>query len=284
MSDLVDLRKEVASRVELLVEFRNDLAAWFNSDDAESDALRTRINRSIRAVRDILQETGCLKSIVIAPPPAIGGPVQRVDPLASVFQSFYGMSLIPNIIDMVEECIGVVESPAYLEKLALGSAGSETTGAEHARGLQRLLHVCGRFPRVARQLQERHDGRSAHTVEDEYDVQDLMHALLRIDFDDVRAEEWSPSYAAGASRIDFLLKRERIVLEIKKTRPSLKARELADQLMVDIARYARHPDCEALVCFVYDPELRIGNPAALEDDLSGTREGRDVRVIIAPTA
>ena len=42
-------------------------------------------------------------------------------------------------------------------------------------------------------------------MEDEYDVQDLFHALLTIYFEDIRKEEWSPSYAGGASRMDFLL-------------------------------------------------------------------------------
>jgi hypothetical protein len=32
-------------------------------------------------------------------------------------------------------------------------------------------------------------------LKDEYDVQDLLYALLRIFFDDVRPEEWTPSFA-----------------------------------------------------------------------------------------
>lgn len=43
-------------------------------------------------------------------------------------------------------------------------------------------------------------------LEDEYDVQDLPHALLLLYFDDVRAEEWTPSYAGKSARMDFLLK------------------------------------------------------------------------------
>jgi len=45
--------------------------------------------------------------------------------------------------------------------------------------------------------------------------------------------------------------------------------------MIDIARYAAHPDCGTLVSFIYDPEHRIKNPVALERDLSGAaRRGR----------
>ena len=37
---------------------------------------------------------------------------------------------------------------------------------------------------IARQLRERHDNRATLETEDEYDVQDLVHALLRWDFND----------------------------------------------------------------------------------------------------
>ena len=53
-------------------------------------------------------------------------------------------------------------------------------------------------------------------VQDEYDVQDLFHALLHIHFEDIRPEEWAPSFAGASSRMDFLLKQEQIIIEIKK--------------------------------------------------------------------
>ena len=82
--------------------------------------------------------------------------------------------------------------------------------------------------------------------------------------------------------VDFLLKRENIVIEIKKTRSSLGAKEIGDQLIIDIGRYKKHPACRTLVCFVYDPEFRIGNPAELEDDLSGQQDTMDVHVVVSP--
>ena len=82
--------------------------------------------------------------------------------------------------------------------------------------------------------------------------------------------------------MDFLLKLEQIVIEAKKTRSGLGARELGEQLIVDIQKYKQHPDCRTLVCFVYDPEGRIANPRGIENDLSGDKDGLTVRVIIAP--
>lgn len=142
--------------------------------------------------------------------------------------------------------------------------------------------LCNRFPVVVSQLRDRHGDRPTLDVSDEYDVQDLMHALLRIFFEDVRVEEWTPSYAGGSSRMDVLLAVEGIVVETKKTRPGLAARQLGSELIDDIARYRAHPNCKQLVCFVYDPEGRIANPRGLERDLSRQEEGFTVKVVIAP--
>jgi len=130
-----------------------------------------------------------------------------------------------------------------------------------------LEQLCERFHLVARQLRSRRESRPTLDVHDEYDVQDLLHALLFIHFEDVRTEEWTSSYAGKSSRVDFLLKREQIVVEVKKTRDGLGAKEVGNQLLEDIARYQSHPDCKALVCFVYDPEGLVANPRGLENDL-----------------
>lgn len=148
--------------------------------------------------------------------------------------------------------------------------------------LSLVERICLRFHGVARQLRARHADRSTIEIEDEYDVQDLLHALLRLHFDDVRPEEWTPSYAGESARVDFLLKREKVIIEVKKTRQSMSTSDLGAQLLVDIARYQHHPDCSTLVCFVYDPEGRIGNPVGLERDLESQPGSLKVRAIVGP--
>jgi hypothetical protein len=142
--------------------------------------------------------------------------------------------------------------------------------------------LCNRFHLVARQLRSRHQNKPTLEVEDEYDVQDLLHALLQMNFDDIRPEEWTPSYAGSSSRMDFLLKQEQIVIEAKKTRKNLGAKEVGEHLIIDIKKYRNHPDCKLLICFVYDPEGRIANPRGIENDLNKDHEGLKVLVIIAP--
>jgi REase_DpnII-MboI len=145
-----------------------------------------------------------------------------------------------------------------------------------------VVRLADRLHAVARQLRQRREARPTLDVGDEYDLQDLFHALLTIHFDDIRKEEWSPSYAGGASRMDFLLPEIEAVVELKKSRPSMTAKGLGDQLIIDIARYKMHPMCRTLYCLVYDPEGRIGNPRGVENDLNTDSGEIAVRVMILP--
>lgn len=182
---------------------------------------------------------------------------------------------------------------AALLSVAMTSAIERTLSSAHEERWQldrskrdtiALLHVlCRRFPLFARELAQRHGGRPGFAINDEYDVQDAIHALLRLHFDDVRPEEHVPSYGGSRSRLDFLLKRERTVIETKMTRNGLGQRKLVEELTIDKAHYRQHPDCEALVCFVYDPDGRVDNPAALETDLAGTEAGLTTTIVVAPT-
>jgi hypothetical protein len=143
--------------------------------------------------------------------------------------------------------------------------------------------ICSRFHLAAKQLQERHDHRSTLEIKDEYDVQDLLHVLLRVHYDDIRPEEWTPSYAGSASRMDFLLKSEQIVIEAKITRPGRANKEIANELTIDAARYRTYQDCSSLVCLVYDPSGLIKNPRGFELDLARLSDPRlTVSPIVVP--
>lgn len=139
-----------------------------------------------------------------------------------------------------------------------------------------------KFHLVANQLKRRHDSRETLRIKDEYDVQDLLEALLNLFFADVRPEEWCPSYAGSSKRMDFLLKNENIVIEVKKTRDTLKDKEIGEQLIADIANYKTHPNCNKLYCFVYDSDSLIWNPRGIESDLSKNTDGLEVVVCVCP--
>jgi hypothetical protein len=145
-----------------------------------------------------------------------------------------------------------------------------------------IRKVCSRFHNVARQLRQRGQERATLEVEDENDVQDLLHVLLSVELDDIQTEAWTPVYAGGTLRNDLLLKQEGIVIVVKKTRQGMGPKVLFDQMSVDVQRYMNHPDCRTLICFIYDPEGRIGNPKAVETGFARAENGRHVEVLISP--
>jgi hypothetical protein len=145
-----------------------------------------------------------------------------------------------------------------------------------------LNNLFDKFHLVAKQLRYRYNNRNTIDIDDEYDVQDLLHSLLRLYFSDIRTEEWTPSYAGGSARMDFLLKSEKTVIEVKKTRKGLGDKELGNQLIEDKERYKTHPDCKKLICFTYDPEGRITNPKGLETDLNKQEPEFEIEIIIKP--
>ncbi len=142
-----------------------------------------------------------------------------------------------------------------------------------------LERIFTRFREVAVQLTRRHSKRNTIEIKDEYDVQDLLHALLKLYFDDVRPEEWTPSYAGGAVRTDFLIPEINTIIEVKKTRESMTDKTVGEELIIDIEKYQNHPDCDKIYCFVYDPDRKLKNPAGIKKDLEEKHQGL-VRVFI----
>ena len=142
-----------------------------------------------------------------------------------------------------------------------------------------LSRIFTHFRRIAVELSHRHAGRNTLRIQDEYDVQDLLRALLSLYYDDVRPEEWTPSYAGSSLRIDFLIPEIEAVIEVKKTRPSMTDKTLSEELIVDIEKYQAHPTCKKIYCFVYDPDMILRNPSAIRNDLEQKHEGL-VRVFI----
>jgi hypothetical protein len=198
--------------------------------------------------------------------------------------NFYGTSSYSSVKEVIGAICAIITRIERNPELFAQSAWPIDASLDQRKLLDALDQIVLKFHAVAAQLRSRHAERSTLDINDEYDVQDLMHALLRLYFDDVRPEEWVPSYAGSASRTDFLLPQIDTVVEIKKTRVGLNAKVLGEQLIIDIFKYKKHPQCRKLLCFVYDPEGRIANPGGIENDLNNADHGIEVRVSILPKA
>jgi len=59
-------------------------------------------------------------------------------------------------------------------------------------------------------------------------------------------------------------------------------KKIGEELIIDIAKYKKHPDCKTLICFIYDPNFNIKNPYGLEKDLSERKDNIDVHAFIYP--
>lgn len=194
------------------------------------------------------------------------------DYMHGVYIPAFGGSSESHMIAMrlFENQVGILRSVASRLQADLFDSEIDAVG--------NIKKICEKFHTVAMQLRKRHADRQTLEIKDEYDVQYLLHSLLKIYFDDVRPEDYVPEYAGAPSKIDFVLKKEKIAIEVKKTRKNLTDKEIGEQLLIDIARYKQHHACKTLICFIYDPERRIGNPIGLENDLN-EMSNDDIKVI-----
>jgi len=138
------------------------------------------------------------------------------------------------------------------------------------RGLRRAMHP----------LTHRRKGAQQLTFSNEYDVQDMLHALLRPWVSDIRPEEFTPSYAGSSTRMDFLLPAHGLVIELKFVRDRTHAKRIGDELIIDIEHYRVHPQCKTLWCVVYDPDNLLTNAEGLRTDLEGKRSREDGELIV----
>jgi hypothetical protein len=165
------------------------------------------------------------------------------------------------------------------EMAALGQVAARLVPAKPESVDEVILVVIQGLRRAMHPLTYRRKGAEQLRFANEYDVQDLLHALLRPWVQDVRAEEYTPSYAGKSTRMDFLLPDHELVIETKCVRDRAHAKGVGDELMLDIGHYAAHPACKKLWCVVYDPEHLLTNPESLRD-LEGehAKNGRGIQV------
>jgi len=175
-----------------------------------------------------------------------------------------------------------IGQPEPIDVLPISSKGEE---GSKPSSLEELLRIVIRgIPRAMQPLIHRRKGSTPLSFFSEYDIQDLLHSLLRPWISDIRPEEFCPSYAGSNARMDFLLPVHKLVIETKRIRDKAHASKVGDELIIDIEHYRKHQDADHLWCVIYDPELFVSNPNGLITDLEGSRSTKEgsvnVRVIV----
>lgn len=131
-------------------------------------------------------------------------------------------------------------------------------------------------------ISKRGHKRPSFVLSNEYDVQDLMHAVLRPFYPDVLTEEYALKRAGRTKRLDIVIKGLETVIETKMVRDKKHALKIADELDIDIRGYIAHPHCRRLFCYVYDPKHLIKEARQVEHDLSGesSQDGKTIEALV----
>jgi 23S rRNA maturation mini-RNase III len=152
--------------------------------------------------------------------------------------------------------------------------------SQAGNAIQKVERIFNRFGKVARQLEDRDRNRSPVVIDDEYDVQYILHSLLRIYFDDVRAESHTEQHSAVNPRADFILDRQNIAVEVKKASETMGKKKIMSDLSKDKETYRTSSKVNTLLGFIYDPDHLINNLPELESDLEGSNENLETRITI----
>jgi hypothetical protein len=167
-------------------------------------------------------------------------------------------------------------------RLSEDSIYSDINNKINLSSIELVENICKEFHSSALRLRNRRKDKEPFQIDDEYDVQDLLHALLTVHFDQIKREEPTPSYAGRYSKIDFLLKKEGIGIETKYAENESDEGKIGDELSIDKSRYPVHPDCDILICLIYDQNQVISEPRSLENDLTGETEDFPMKTFVIP--
>jgi hypothetical protein len=78
-----------------------------------------------------------------------------------------------------------IEQDHYDPPTPPNKLNSDENVASLSSALEQVVEICNNFHKVVKQLRSRHDKRPTLEVNDEYDVQDLLHSLLHLHFVDI---------------------------------------------------------------------------------------------------
>ena len=99
---------ENLEKIEKLEGYKANLLEWERNHDPK---VRTYINQNTPWIREEVKKAGCFHTMTVAPPPIIGGMVVQIDPFDSIFNPPYLRSVVPYVIDFIDQTIGILRNP-----------------------------------------------------------------------------------------------------------------------------------------------------------------------------
>jgi hypothetical protein len=110
---------------------------------------------------------------------------------------------------------------------------------------------------VQRITKDRRKGHSVYSINDEYDLQDILYVIFKSVFPNMKDEDPIPKIGGKSTKIDFIFRENNILLEVKMIKETdINELKFIDQLKIDFESYHQCQWLNKLFCFVYDPYKR----------------------------
>lgn len=112
-------------------------------------------------------------------------------------------------------------------------------------------------------------------IENEYDLQHLLYAVLKPLYPDIRKEIAEDS-GVGMIRSDLKIPCLNSVVEAKCTREKMSLKKLTEEIEADMVHYSE----EHIVFFVYDKAKIIKDKQSYENYFNRIFDGKDIKIVI----
>jgi hypothetical protein len=127
-----------------------------------------------------------------------------------------------------------------------------------------ILQLCKRLPAAARILATRRKGKRPLKVKDEYDAQDLLHAVLRAYLKyTVHEEPLGKVGGAHFGRADVAIEELGAVVELKYAHGPDDQKRIVDEFANDLLLYTKWPHLKNFIYLVYNSQ-DLRDPEAME--------------------
>lgn len=121
------------------------------------------------------------------------------------------------------------------------------------------------------------------SIEDEYDVQDILYVVLKSVFPKIKYENPLSKYGGSSTRLDFVLQEEGIIIEVKQIKITEKNdKTFINQIKIDLQSYHVLDYLQEIIFFIYAPNAiqDINNFKELEGEQSINGKTFNVKIIV----
>lgn len=146
------------------------------------------------------------------------------------------------------------------------------TKRKNSDQIDMIFTVIDKFSTAAKPLLIRRKNKPRIKFNDEYDIQDVLHTILKPFFPSIKSEEVVSGGSKRFLKIDFLITSEKIGIECKFVKSNLKIDKIKAQINDDIQTYHQHQDCSTLIFFLYDKNQIIVDPDSLEKEYTALQK------------